>query len=87
MPAYFELLEAESDPAVLAVLGHWLFGYLNPYRDGNGRMARFLMNAMFAAGGYAWTVIAGPYSISASRELTPAAGPSFRTTPWPWQRV
>jgi len=25
--------------------------------DGNGRMGRFLMNAMLAAGGYPWTVV------------------------------
>ena len=35
----------------------WLFGYIHPYPDGNGRMARFLMNAMLASGGYPWTVI------------------------------
>ena len=40
-----------------AVLGHWLFGYIHPYPDGNGRMARFLMNVMLASGGYPWTVI------------------------------
>ena len=57
MPALFDLLEKEPEPAVRAVLGHWLFGYIHPYRDGNGRMARFLMNAMLASGGYAWTVI------------------------------
>ncbi len=57
MPALFDLLETEAEPAVSAVLGHWLFGFIHPYRDGNGRMARFLMNAMFAAGGYPWTVI------------------------------
>lgn len=57
LPALFELLKTEPEPAVLAVLGHWLFGYVHPYRDGNGRMARFLMNAMLAAGGYPWTVI------------------------------
>jgi Fic family protein len=39
------------------VLGHWLFGYIHPYMDGNGRMARFLMNAMLASGGYSWTVV------------------------------
>ncbi len=57
MPALFDLLEKESEPAVCAVLGHWLFGYIHPYPDGNGRMARFLMNAMLASGGYPWTVI------------------------------
>jgi fido (protein-threonine AMPylation protein) len=57
MPALFELLEHETEPGVRAVLGHWLFGYIHPYPDGNGRMARFLMNAMLASGGYPWTVI------------------------------
>ena len=57
MPALFDLLEQESEPGVRAVLGHWLFGYIHPYPDGNGRIARFLMNAMLASGGYPWTVI------------------------------
>jgi len=57
MPALFDLLENEPEPAVRVVLGHWLFGYIHPYPDGNGRMARFLMNAMLASGGYPWTVI------------------------------
>ena len=57
MPDLFDLLEKETDAGVRAVLGHWLFGYLHPYPDGNGRMARFLMNTMLASGGYAWTVI------------------------------
>jgi fido (protein-threonine AMPylation protein) len=57
MPAYFDLLEKETEPAVRAVLGHWLFGYIHPYPDGNGRLARFLMNVMLASGGYPWTVI------------------------------
>src|SRR5215469_14948181 len=57
MSALFDLLENESDPGVRAVLGHWLFGYIHPYPDGNGRMARFLMNAMLASGGYPWTVV------------------------------
>jgi fido (protein-threonine AMPylation protein) len=57
MPALFDLLEHEPEPGVRAVLGHWLFGYVHPYPDGNGRMARFLMNAMLASGGYPWTVI------------------------------
>ncbi|MFC1530034.1 Fic family protein [Gemmatimonadota bacterium] len=57
MSTLFALLEQETNPAVSAVLGHWLFGYIHPYSDGNGRMARFLMNALLASGGYPWTVI------------------------------
>ena len=57
MPALFNLLEQEGEPSVRAVLGHWLFGYIHPYPDGNGRMARFVMNAMLSSGGYPWTVI------------------------------
>jgi len=57
MPAFFDLLEKEPEASVRAVLGHWLLGYIHPYWDGNGRMARFLMNVMLASGGYPWTVI------------------------------
>ncbi len=57
MPAFFDLLEQEPEAGVRAVLGHWLFGYIHPYPDGNGRLARFLMNTMLASGGYPWTVI------------------------------
>jgi Fic family protein len=57
MPALFDLLEKETEPGVRAVLGHWLFGYIHLYPDGNGRLARFLMNAMLASGGHPWTVI------------------------------
>jgi Fic family protein len=57
MPTLFELLEQETESGVRAVLGHWLVGYIHPYPDGNGRMARFLMNAMLASGGYPWTVV------------------------------
>lgn len=39
------------------VLGHFVFVYIHPYFDGNGRMGRFLMNLMMASGGYPWTVI------------------------------
>lgn len=34
-----------------------MFVYIHPYFDGNGRMGRFLMNVMMAAGGYPWTVV------------------------------
>ena len=57
MPAFFDLLRREDDPAVRVVLGHFVFVYIHPYMDGNGRMGRFLMNLMLAAGGYPWTVV------------------------------
>jgi hypothetical protein len=57
MPALFDLLKAESEAAARVVLGHFVFVYIHPYTDGNGRMGRFLMNAMLASGGYPWTVI------------------------------
>ena len=57
MATLFNLLGDETEPGVQAVLGHWLFGYIHPYTDGNGRVARFLMNVMLASGGYPWVVI------------------------------
>ena len=57
MPVFFDLISKEPQAAVRAVLGHFIFVYIHPYGDGNGRMARFLMNAMLASGGYPWTVI------------------------------
>jgi Fic family protein len=57
MPAFFDLLREEPEPSVQVVLGHFVFVYIHPYADGNGRMGRFLMNVMLAAGGYPWTVI------------------------------
>ncbi|HLA24141.1 MAG TPA: Fic family protein [bacterium] len=57
MPAFFDLLREEEEPPVRVVLGHFVFVYIHPYMDGNGRMARFLMNVMLAAGGYPWTVL------------------------------
>jgi len=57
LPALFDLLRNEQEPAVRVVLGHFLFVYIHPYMDGNGRMGRFLMNVMLASGGYPWIVI------------------------------
>ncbi|WP_244285182.1 Fic family protein [Acetobacter persici] len=57
MSALLDLLEQEPEASVRATLGHWLLGYIHPFPDGNGRTARFLMNAMLASGGYPWTVI------------------------------
>ena len=57
MPAFFDLLREETEPSVRVVLGHFIFVYIHPYMDGNGRMGRFLMNVMLASGGYPWTVV------------------------------
>jgi hypothetical protein len=57
MQAFFNLLREEPEPSVRVVLGHFVFVYVHPYMDGNGRMGRFLMNVMLASGGYPWTVI------------------------------
>jgi Fic family protein len=57
MPAFYELVRNEPEPAVRVVLGHFVFVYIHPYMDGNGRVGRFLMNVMMASGGYPWTVV------------------------------
>jgi len=57
MPSFFNLLREEENAAVRVVLGHFMFVFIHPYIDGNGRMGRFLMNVMMASGGYPWTVI------------------------------
>jgi hypothetical protein len=57
MPELCDLLETEPNAAVRAVLGHFMFVYIHPYFDGNGRLGRFLMNTMLASGGYPWAII------------------------------
>jgi hypothetical protein len=57
MTEYFRLLREEKHPAVRAILGHFLFSFIHPYNDGNGRMSRFIMNTMLSTGGYSWTII------------------------------
>lgn len=96
MPTLFGLLEEEPEPSVRAVLGHWLFGYIHPYPDGNGRMARFLMNAMLASGGYPWTVIrvedrdvymAAMESASVDTDIKPFARFIAERVQWSLKRV
>ncbi len=57
MPVFFDLLREEKDAAVRIILGHFLFVFIHPYFDGNGRIARFLMNVMAAAAGQPWIVV------------------------------
>ena len=57
METLFGLLKSEENAAVRGVLGHFIFVFIHPYMDGNGRIGRFLMNAMLASGGYPWTIV------------------------------
>jgi len=57
METLFECLNEEEYSSVKAILAHWLIGFIHPYIDGNGRMARFAMNALLVSGGYPWTII------------------------------
>ena len=57
MDAFLDLLRSEPDDRVRAILGHFFFVYIHPYADGNGRTARFIMNAALVAGGGHWLVI------------------------------
>jgi Fic/DOC family protein len=57
MSALEEKLTNETSAAVRAILGHFIFVFIHPYMDGNGRIGRFIMNLMLVSGGYNWTVI------------------------------
>lgn len=57
METLFDLLKNESHAGIRAILGHFIFVYIHPYLDGNGRIGRFIMNLMLISGGYTWTVI------------------------------
>ncbi|HVY53209.1 MAG TPA: Fic family protein, partial [Gammaproteobacteria bacterium] len=57
MEAYFNCLINEPVASVRAVLGHFIFVFIHPYMDGNGRIGRFIMNSLFAAGGFPWIII------------------------------
>lgn len=57
MDTLFECLINEPHAAVRAVLGHFIFVFIHPYMDGNGRIGRFLMNSLFASGGFPWTIV------------------------------
>lgn len=57
MEEFFRLLKEETHPFVRAILGHFIFTFIHPYLDGNGRIGRFIMNAMLVSGGLPWTVI------------------------------
>jgi hypothetical protein len=57
MDMFLDLIKDESNGGVRAILGHYIFAYIHPYMDGNGRIARFIMNLMLVTAGYPWTII------------------------------
>lgn len=57
MDSFFECLKNEEDPRVRAILGHFLFTFIHPLPDGNGRTGRFIMNTMLASAGIPWTIV------------------------------
>ncbi len=57
MPLLMSLLQSEESGAVRSVLGHFVFVFIHPYIDGNGRLGRFIMNYMLTTSGYVWTII------------------------------
>jgi len=57
MEALVKHLKEEPEASVRAILGHYIFVFIHPYFDGNGRIARFLMNVMLTSGHYPWVVI------------------------------
>lgn len=57
METLCDLLRSEEDFRIRALLGHFFFVHVHPYADGNGRTARFIMNASLVSGGGRWVVI------------------------------
>ena len=55
--AFFECLSKEDNPVVRAILGHFIFVFIHPYMDGNGRIGRFIMNVLWVTAGYPWTIV------------------------------
>jgi len=56
-----ELTENKSHPLIIASLFHYKFVRIHPFDDGNGRMARLLMNLILMQFGYPPIII--PYGI------------------------
>ncbi|MCA1439361.1 Fic family protein [Ensifer sp. IC4062] len=57
MDALFDCITDECDARVKAIVAPFLFTYIHPFPDGNGRMGRFLMNTLMAEAGLPWTVV------------------------------
>ena len=57
MEKYFEMIAKEKNILAKAVLGHFIFGFIHPYIDGNGRVSGFIMNSILVSHGEPWIII------------------------------
>jgi hypothetical protein len=57
MKTFFDCLKKETHAGVRVILGHYIFVFIHPFMDGNGRIGRFLMNALLASGNYPWVIV------------------------------
>jgi Fic family protein len=58
MRQYEDLVNGVTDhPLIRAILAHLEFVTIHPYPDGNGRLARLLMNVGLLGGGLPWVTI------------------------------
>jgi Fic family protein len=52
-----DVSRVDAGPLTRAIALHWGFVHVHPYKDGNGRISRLLMNLVLGAGGLPWTTI------------------------------
>ena len=57
MAGFLGRLQVEGQVIARAVLAHLMLVNVHPFPDGNGRVARFLMNAVLLGGGLPWVTI------------------------------
>ncbi|MGE0206868.1 MAG: Fic family protein [Candidatus Babeliales bacterium] len=57
MIEHFPVLEKEKHPVVFAALAHKELVFIHPFIDGNGRVARLLMNLILLSHGYTIAII------------------------------
>ena len=57
MARFLDRLDNEGHVIAKAVLAHLMLATIHPFPDGNGRVARFLMNAVLLGSGLPWVTI------------------------------
>ena len=57
MAGFLNRLDKEGQAIAKSILAHLMLVTIHPFPDGNGRVARFLMNAVLLGGGLPWVTI------------------------------